>query len=134
MNETVEKGTHFQFFPKGDGFVIYNPYSQKFVGHREGIFAGCHHYEFAKAEVFTGLKVPMDDRYWLRAAPSLFRTKMTADGEGLNVGFQRSAASKWFAFLDVHNEGRWLKADKNHDVVSFKNSVPMAWEKFEVAM
>ena len=43
MTKDVSVGTNFQFFHKGDGFAIYNPYSQKFVSHRGGIFAGCHH-------------------------------------------------------------------------------------------
>lgn len=36
----------FQFFPKDGGFVIYNPFAQRFVGPYGGDKAGCHDFEF----------------------------------------------------------------------------------------
>ena len=64
--------------------------------------------------------------------PELFRTDMTAMGEGAGWGFQHSALSPWFAFQD-YDGGKWLKADKSDIfLMSLFNPKPGAWEKFKL--
>ena len=121
----------FQFFPQNGGFLIYNPFTQRFVGPYDDGNAGCHHTEVHHAIHFFGIKRPMDEKFRLKMYPSLFRTELTAEGYGHGWGFQRSFGSKWFAFFEIDTK-RWFKADKKHEVTTNQNRLPGAWEKFEL--
>ena len=79
----------FQFFLKGDksGIVIYNPFTQRFVGPYDDGNIGCHSTEVHHANHFLGIKRPMDEKFRLKMYPSLFRTELTAEGYGNGWGF-----------------------------------------------
>jgi len=122
----------FSFIPKDGGVAIYNTFTQRFVGPYNGNDAGCHEQEYQHAMVFQGISNPLDEKFRALIPPSLFRTELTAEGEGSGWGFQRSFGSKWFAFREAKFD-KWLSAPSD-DINGTGNEKPGAWEKFEIKM
>ena len=69
----------WQFIPKGDGFAIYNPFTQFFIGN-DGDMGACVEQHLENAYTFIGAKRPMADKFRLASIPILFRTEMNPEG------------------------------------------------------
>ena len=72
------RSKEWQFIPKGDGFAIYNPFTQFFIGN-DGDMGACVEQHLENAYTFIGAKRPMADKFRLASIPILFRTEFTAD-------------------------------------------------------
>ena len=64
--------------------------------------------------------------------PDMFKTAFTASGQQAGYGFERVAASVWYAFYD-NDRNRWLQAAASHTPGTHVSSKPGPWEKFKLS-